>query len=185
MKVERLSIPDLVLIVPKRFGDERGHFSETYNAKRLREIGVDAPFVQDNQSLSRAKGTLRGLHCQVAPNVQGKLIRAVHGTIWDVAVDIRAGSPHFGKWAAATLTAEGGEQLWVPPGFLHGFVTILPDTEIFYKVTGEYDPAAERGVIWNDPALAIPWPLSGDPVLSEKDKTLPEFTAARDWFAAG
>jgi dTDP-4-dehydrorhamnose 3,5-epimerase len=185
MKVERLAIPDVVLLVPHRYSDARGYFSETYNANRLKETGIDQPFVQDNQSLSRAKGTLRGLHCQIAPNVQGKLVRIVRGAVWDVAVDIRAGSPSFGAWVAATLTADGGEQMWVPHGFLHGFVTLVPDTEIFYKVTAAYDPAAERGVIWNDPTLAIPWPLAGEPVLSDKDKRLPGFAAARDWAVAG
>jgi dTDP-4-dehydrorhamnose 3,5-epimerase len=185
MKVERLAIPDLVLIVPPRLSDARGYFSETYSAKRLTEIGIDRPFVQDNQSVSRLKGTLRGLHCQIPPSVQGKLVRVLHGAMWDVAVDIRAGSPSYGRWAAATLTAEGGEQMWVPGGFLHGFVTLAPDTEIFYKVTADYDPAAERGVIWNDPSLAIPWPLAGDPVLSDRDRSLPDFTATQGWFADG
>lgn len=184
MRVERLAIPDIMLIVPQRFGDQRGYFAETYNAKRLATVGIDQTFVQDNQSLSRPKGTLRGLHCQVAPCAQGKLVRVVNGAAWDVAVDIRAGSSSYGKWAAATLTAEGGEQLWIPSGFLHGFLTLAPDTEIFYKVTSDYDRASERGVIWNDAALGIPWPLDGDPVLSDKDKILPPFAAARDWFPA-
>lgn len=185
MKVERLALPDVLLIVPRRFGDARGHFSETYSARRLKEIGIDQSFVQDNQSLSRAKHTLRGLHCQIGSNAQGKLVRALHGAIWDVAVDIRSGSPSYGRWVAAALTAEGGEQMWVPRGFLHGFVTLAPDTEIFYKVTAEYDPTTERGVIWNDPGLAIPWPIAGEPVLSDKDKSLPNFAAARGWFADG
>lgn len=185
MKVEQLAIPEVLLIVPRRFGDARGFFSETYNAKRLAAIGIDLPFIQDNQSLSRSKGTLRGLHCQVAPHVQGKLVRAVRGAIWDVAVDIRPRSPSFGRWAAATLTADAGEQIWVPPGFLHGFVTLVPDTEIFYKVTADYDPASERGVIWNDPSLSLPWPLEGDPILSDKDKVLPEFGEVRDWPVLG
>lgn len=182
MQVKHLDIPDVILVVPRRFGDARGHFSETFNAKRLAEIGIDRPFVQDNQSLSRPKGTLRGLHCQIAPSIQGKLVRVIRGAVWDVAVDARPGSPSYGRWAAATLTADIGEQLWVPPGFLHGFVTIEPDTEVFYKVTSDYDPGAERGVIWNDPTLALPWPLDGEPVLSEKDKLLPGFEAATDWF---
>lgn len=182
MKVERLEIPDVVLVVPRRFGDARGHFSETYNLKRLAEIGIDRPFVQDNQSLSRTKGTLRGLHCQVAPHAQGKLVRVVRGAVWDVAVDIRNGSPSYGRWVAATLTEAEGEQLWIPDGFLHGFVTLVPDTEIFYKVTADYSPSDERGIVWNDPTLNIPWPVESAPVLSEKDKLLPNFAAARDWF---
>lgn len=184
MKVERLAIPDLVLIVPRRFADERGHFAETYAARRFADIGIDRPFVQDNQSLSRAAGTLRGLHCQIAPFAQGKLVRVLRGSIWDVAVDIRGGSPSYGKWEAVTLTASGGEQLWIPPGFLHGFLTLESDTEIFYKVTRDYNPASERGVIWNDPSLAISWPWQGPPILSDKDKVLPTFAAARGGFAA-
>jgi dTDP-4-dehydrorhamnose 3,5-epimerase len=184
LKVERLAIPDVMLVVPKRFGDVRGHFAETYTAKRFAEIGIDRPFVQDNQSLSRPKGTLRGLHCQVAPFVQGKLVRVVRGAAWDVAIDIRGGSPNYGKWVAAKLTVDGGEQLWIPPGFLHGFVTLEPDTEIFYKVTSDYDRASERGVIWNDRTLNIPWPVDGEPVLSDRDKLLPPFAAAREWSAA-
>jgi dTDP-4-dehydrorhamnose 3,5-epimerase len=174
----------VLLIVPRRFTDARGHFAETYNAKRLTEIGIDRAFIQDNQSLSRSKGTLRGLHCQIAPFVQGKLVRVVRGAAWDVAVDIREGSPSYGRWAAATLTAEGGEQLWVPPGFLHGFLTLAADTEIFYKVTGDYDRSSERGVIWNDTTLGIPWPIAYKPILSDKDGLLPSFAAARGWFAA-
>lgn len=182
MKVEPLNIPDVILIVPQRHTDVRGYFAETYTAKRFAEIGIDRPFVQDNQSLSRPKGTLRGLHCQIAPFAQGKLVRVLRGAVWDVVVDIRAGSPSYGKWTAATLTAERGEQLWVPAGFLHGFLTLAADTEIFYKVTHYYDRASERGVIWNDAALDIPWPVEGEPVLSHKDMTLPTFAAASDWF---
>ncbi len=182
MNVERLEIADVILIVPRRFGDARGHFSETYNFRRLAEIGIDRSFVQDNQSLSRTKGTLRGLHCQVAPNAQGKLVRVVRGAVWDVAVDIRNGSPSYGRWVAATLTEADGEQLWIPAGFLHGFLTLVPDTEIFYKVTVEYSPRDERGIIWNDATLNIPWPVEGGPVLSERDKLLPNFAAAHDWF---
>lgn len=184
MQVQRLAIPDLMLVVPRRFADPRGHFAETYTATRFAEIGIDRPFVQDNQSLSRAAGTLRGLHCQIAPSAQGKLVRVLRGSIWDVAVDIRSGSPYYGKWIGVTLTADGGEQLWIPEGFLHGFLTLEPDTEILYKVTREYDPASERGVMWNDPALRIDWPRRDEPTLSEKDKGLPPFAAARNWFPA-
>lgn len=182
MKAERLAIPDLALIVPRRFADTRGHFAETYTARRFAELGIDQPFVQDNQSLSRDAGTLRGLHCQVAPFAQGKLVRVLRGSVWDVAVDIRGSSPSYGKWVGVTLTAAGGEQIWIPPGFLHGFQTLEPDTEIFYKVTQDYHPASERGVMWNDPSLSLPWPWPGEPILSDKDKSLPPFSAARAWF---
>ena len=174
MKVERLAIPDVILLTPPRFGDARGFFSETYNAHRFAEAGVDAHFMQDNQSLSARKGTLRGLHCQIEPNVQGKLVRCVKGAIWDVAVDIRHGSPSYGRHVAAVLSAENWSQLWVPGGFLHGFCTLEPDAEVIYKVTADYDRAAERGVIWNDPDLNIGWPVaSGEAVLSDKDEKLP------------
>ncbi len=183
MKVERLAIPDVMLITPPRFGDARGFFSETFNAARLQAAGIAGPFVQDNQSLSRAKGVVRGLHCQVAPRAQGKLVRVVKGAIWDVAVDIRGGSPTYGQHVAATLSAENWAQLWVPMGFLHGFCTLEPDTEVIYKVTDEYDPALERGVLWNDPTLALPWPVQPDTaVLSDKDRLLPDFAAASAWF---
>jgi dTDP-4-dehydrorhamnose 3,5-epimerase len=169
-----LAIADVLLITPKRHGDARGWFSETWSRKALMAAaGVDTQFVQDNQAFNAVKGTLRGLHFQKAPHAQGKLVRVLKGAIYDVAVDIRPGSPSYGKWVGATLTAEAGEQLWVPRGFAHGYVTIADDTELFYKVDGDYAPALEGGVIWNDPDLAIDWPLDGDPVLSEKDKVLP------------
>jgi dTDP-4-dehydrorhamnose 3,5-epimerase len=173
------------LITPPRFGDERGYFSETYSAPRLAAAGLTAPFLQDNQSLSRARFTLRGLHCQVAPFVQGKLVRVIRGSIWDVAVDARAGSPTFGQYAGAELSAENGSQLWVPPGFLHGFCTLEADTEVMYKVTALYDRASERGVMWNDLTLALPWPVEpAEVVLSDKDKVLPGWDSAAAWFAA-
>ena len=186
MHVESLNIPDVKRITPKRFGDSRGFFCETFVAPKLAvEAGITLTFMQDNQSFSAAVGTLRGLHCQVAPFVQGKLVRVLRGAIWDVAVDARPGSSTFGQWAAATLSAENFAQLWVPPGFLHGFCTLEPDTEVFYKVTAPYDRAAERGIIWNDPTLALPWPLpGGEAVLSDKDKVLPAWSAAANWFAA-
>lgn len=185
MQIQRLDIPDVVLITPQRFGDGRGFFAETWSAPKLAQAGIHATFVQDNQSFSAAVGTLRGLHCQVGAHVQGKLVRVLRGAIWDVAVDARHASPTFGKWAAATLSAENFAQLWVPPGFLHGFCTLEPDTEVFYKVTDVYDRTGERGVIWNDAALALPWKLPpGGPVLSDKDQVLPGWDAARDWFTA-
>lgn len=183
MRIESLAVADVKLFVPRRFSDSRGHFAETFSVPRFAEAGLADPFVQDNQSYSAARGTIRGLHCQVAPFVQGKLVRVVHGAIWDVAVDARAGSQSYGHWAAAVLTAAEGEQLWVPPGFLHGFVTLEPDTEVLYKVTALYDRASERGVIWNDPDLALPWPVpEADVVLSDKDKILPRFGEAAGWF---
>ena len=183
MKVEKLAIPEVILLTPPRFGDARGFFSEVFNVRRFAAAGVDLPFVQDNQSLSAKTGTIRGLHCQIAPSVQGKLVRCVRGAIWDVAVDIRHGSPSFGQHVAAVLSAENGCQLWVPGGFLHGFCTLEPDTEVIYKVTAEYDRTAERGVIWNDRDLALPWPVAeAEAVLSDKDVTLPHLAACDFWF---
>lgn len=182
--VQRMSIPDVILVTPPRYGDSRGFFSETFNLKRFAKAGIGLPFIQDNQSLSQAPGTLRGLHCQVAPHPQGKLVRCIKGAIWDVAVDARRASPTFGQWCAAELSAENWAQLWVPPGFLHGFCTLVPDTEVIYKVTGEYDRASERGVIWDDPTLALPWPLpDSGPQLSDKDKLLPRWQDAGELFA--
>jgi dTDP-4-dehydrorhamnose 3,5-epimerase len=183
MNVEKLAIPEVILLTPPRFGDARGFFSETFHARRFAEAGVTGPFVQDNHSLSARKGTIRGLHCQIAPSVQGKLVRCLRGAIWDVAVDIRHGSPTFGQHVGAVLSAENWRQLWVPGGFLHGFCTLEPDTEVLYKVTGDYDRAAERGVIWNDSVLALPWPVAPeDVVLSDKDKDLPRLADCDAWF---
>ncbi|MGA0606182.1 dTDP-4-dehydrorhamnose 3,5-epimerase [Phenylobacterium sp. VNQ135] len=171
--ISPLALPDVLLITPKRFGDVRGWFSETWSRKAMSAAGVDTEFVQDNQALNTKKGTLRGLHFQKAPHAQGKLVRVLQGAIFDVAVDIRPGSPTYGQWAGATLTAEKGEQLWVPRGFAHGYVTLVDDTMLFYKVDGLYAPETEGGLIWNDPDLGIAWPLDGEPVLSEKDQILP------------
>ncbi|MDB5474703.1 MAG: rfbC [Phenylobacterium sp.] len=168
-----LAIPEVLLITPKRHGDARGWFAETWSEKLMREAGLSHPFVQDNQAFNARKGTVRGLHFQTAPHAQGKLVRVIRGAIWDVAVDVRTGSASFGRWAAAELTAAGGEQLFVPRGFAHGYVTLSDDTELFYKVDGQYAPQLEGGVAWNDPDLALPWPLTGEPVLSDKDRGLP------------
>ena len=174
MNVEHLRVPGLVLVTPPRFGDARGFFSEVFKLDAFREAGVTLPFVQDNQSLSRERGVIRGLHCQVGAHPQGKLVRCIKGAIWDVAVDARRGSPTYGQWDAAELSAENWAQLWVPPGFLHGFCTLQGGTEVIYKVTDVYDRASERGVIWNDPHLALPWPVSDtEAVLSDKDRALP------------
>ena len=162
------------LIKPSKFGDERGWFMETYNAARYAEQGVSVTFVQDNHSMSAEVGTLRGLHFQSPPHGQDKLVRCVRGRIWDVAVDIRKGSPTWGQWVGAELTEENGHQLFVPIGFAHGFITLEPNTEVQYKCSGLYAPGCEGGVTWNDPALALPWALPpGGPILSAKDKILP------------
>jgi dTDP-4-dehydrorhamnose 3,5-epimerase len=180
---ERLAIPEVLLVTPPRFGDERGFFSETWNAARYAEAGIAAQFVQDNHSHSAGPGTLRGLHCQVSPSVQGKLVRVVRGAIWDVAVDLRVGSPTYGRHVAAELSAENWAQLWIPGGFLHGYCTLVPDTEVIYKVDAGYDRAAERGVIWDDPDLAVPWPVTAAAaVLSEKDRKLPRLADCDPWF---
>ncbi|MCP1203472.1 dTDP-4-dehydrorhamnose 3,5-epimerase [Acetobacter oryzoeni] len=183
MKSERLAIPDVILMTPPRFGDNRGFFSETYNIERMREAGITEPFVQDNQSLSRQKGVIRGLHCQLDPFAQGKLVRCTRGAIWDVAVDARTGSPTYGKWVAAELSEENWSQLWIPPGFLHGFCTLTENAEVQYKCTALYSKASERAVIWNSTELGIDWPVKAeDAVLSEKDLLAPEFSAAKGWF---
>ncbi|WP_298281473.1 dTDP-4-dehydrorhamnose 3,5-epimerase [Acidocella sp.] len=184
MNIRPLRIPEVKLITPPKFGDSRGFFSETWSAAKLRAQGFDEIFVQDNHSYSATTGTIRGLHCQVAPFVQGKLVRVVRGAIWDVAIDIRHGSPTYGQWAAAELSAENWAQLWIPGGFLHGFCTLAPDTEVIYKVTADYDKASERAVIWNDPDLALPWPVApGTEALSDKDKQAPKLSALSEpWF---
>lgn len=164
----------VVKVTPKRFGDARGWFSETYQRDRFKALGVDADFVQDNQSMSAAAGTLRGIHFQTPPHAQAKLVRCLKGRIWDVAVDLRRGSPTYAKWVGAELTAERGEQLYVPVGFGHAFVTLEPDCEVAYKTSDFYAPDCDGGIIWNDPDLAIAWPLNGTaPLLSDKDTKLP------------
>ena len=169
----------VTLIRPRRFGDERGWFAETYNRERYAALGIGVEFVQDNHSMSRDAGVLRGLHWQAPPHGQAKLVRCVRGRIWDVAVFARGGSPTFGMWVAAVLSAANGHQLFVPVGFAHGFVTLEPGTEVEYKVSAPYAPQAEGGVIWNDPGLALPWPLDGGaPILSPKDELLGRLSEA-------
>ncbi len=164
------AIPDVVLITPRVFSDSRGFFKETCHAARMREAGLP-DFVQDNESCSRS-GVMRGLHYQLQPHAQGKLVHVARGSVWDVAVDIRKGSPTFGSWVGTTLTADNHAMLWIPPGFAHGFVALEDDTLFLYKCSALYDPAAERGIRWNDPALAIAWP-AGVSCVSPKDAALP------------
>jgi dTDP-4-dehydrorhamnose 3,5-epimerase len=179
----RLAIPDVILVQPKRFGDHRGFFEETFHAARYAEGGIEGPFVQDNHSLSAEVGTLRGLHFQTEPSPQGKLVRCTRGRIVDVAVDIRKGSPTYGQHVAEELSAENGRQLWVPVGFAHGFATLEPNTEVQYKVTGYYDPDADAGMAWDDPALGIDWRLGGRaPVLSDKDTKHHVLSELPDYF---
>jgi dTDP-4-dehydrorhamnose 3,5-epimerase len=185
MQVEALPLAGLTRLTPPRFGDERGFFSETFNMAAFQELtATRTVFVQDNQSLSRQAGVLRGLHCQRPPFAQAKLVRVTRGRIFDVAVDIRKSSPTFGRWAATELSAENWAQLFVPEGFLHGFYTLEPDTEVHYKVNAYYAPDHETGVIWNDPQIGIEWPLSqAIPTLSGKDKGLPRFADFNSPFA--
>lgn len=166
--VEKTPIDGLLVLTPRRFADERGFFSESWNRRALREHGVDLPeFVQDNHSLSKRAGTLRGLHFQSPPHAQGKLVRCGRGSLFDVAVDIRRGSRTFGQWFGAELSFENGRQLWIPAGFLHGFVTREDNTEVVYKCTDHYAPECDGTVLWD--SAGIDWGLSGPPVLSQKD----------------
>lgn len=169
MKTKNTALSGVVLITPKRFGDHRGFFSETYNRRAYAELGVHSEFVQDNHSLSVSVGTVRGLHFQAPPEAQAKLVRCGRGAIFDVAVDIRQGSPTYGQWVGHELSAENGAQLYIPEGFAHGFATMEADSEIIYKCSDYYAPEAEGAVRWNDPDIGIDWPLTGAPVLSDKD----------------
>lgn len=175
LNVTETSIPGLLVIEPKVFADARGFFMETYHAGRFRQAGIDVQFVQDNYSRS-AKGVLRGLHYQ-EPNAQGKLIRCTRGALFDVAVDIRAGSPHFGKWFGLELTEENRKMLWVPAGFAHGFCALTDDADLIYKCTALYDPASDRSILWNDPDIGIDWPIRS-PILSPKDAAAPRLKHA-------
>lgn len=167
----------VLVLVPPRISDERGWFSETWNKARLAGTGVNIDFCQDNQSLSRGVRTLRGLHFQAPPFAQAKLVRCVRGSIFDVAVDLRRDSPTFAHWQGLTLSAENGKQLLIPVGYAHGFLTLEPDSEIAYKVDNYYSAECDGGVIWNDPAIGIDWPLSECvPVLSAKDARLPSIS---------
>ncbi|AWB08136.1 dTDP-4-dehydrorhamnose 3,5-epimerase (plasmid) [Azospirillum humicireducens] len=183
MDVLSLDIPDVKIIRPKKFGDHRGFFSETYTKKTFEAAGLHHDFVQDNHSLSAEVGTVRGLHFQLPPFAQDKLVRVVRGAILDVAVDIRKGSPSFGRHVSAVISAAEWNQILVPVGFAHGFCTLEPDTEVIYKVTNYYSPEHDRGLLWNDPALGIDWPVTADKArLSDKDHKHPPLARLGDLF---
>lgn len=187
MEVRQLAIPEVKLLIPRILRDDRGWFCETYNARTLAEVtGIADTFVQDNHALSAARGTIRGLHFQTPPHAQGKLVRVVRGALFDVAVDIRHGSPTFGRHVSAVLDATGGAQLWVPEGFAHGYCTLEADTEVLYKVTRHYAPDCDKGLSWNDPAIGIQWPVDASAaVLSGKDNALPLLTQLPAYFHYG
>lgn len=174
MEVTATQIPGVLLLRPHYVQDARGYFVEIYSVRAARAVGLKSEFVQDNQALSRKSGTVRALHFQGPPHAQAKLLRVLHGRIYDVAVDLRTGSPTYGRWTAATLTAQDGEQMFIPHGFAHGYCTLEADTEVAYKVDDYYAPECELGLAWDDPTLAINWPVaSTDAVLSDKDRKLP------------
>jgi dTDP-4-dehydrorhamnose 3,5-epimerase len=167
MKIIQTELPDVLILEPRRFSDARGYFFEAYNERSFASAGIPEQFVQDNQSHSK-KGVLRGLHFQVA-QAQGKLVRAINGEIFDVAVDLRRGSPSLGRWIGVRLSAASHQMIWIPKGFAHGFYTLSDSADVHYKVTDFYAPEHERTLLWNDPEIAIDWPLGGEPILSEKD----------------
>ncbi len=179
-KFERLEIPEVLLVEPVIFEDERGFFAETYKYSDFERMGIKYDFVQDNHSSSK-KRVLRGLHYQLEPKAQGKLVRIIRGAVFDVAVDIRKGSSTYGRWVGEVLSVENRKMLWVPPGFAHGFVTLEDSTEIFYKTTEEYSPGHDRGIIWNEPEIGIAWPVK-DPLVSPKDAKLPSLRDAENNF---
>ncbi len=177
MKITSLNIPEVLVLEPQKFGDDRGYFSEVFNQKQLIQAGADLDWVQDNHAMSRDAGTLRGLHFQLPPHAQSKLVRVVRGSIFDVAVDIRKGSPTYGEWVSATISAKAWNQILIPAGFAHGYLTLEPATEVLYKVDNYYAPDADKGLLWSDPDIAIDWPLTPtSPVLSDKDRNLPRLT---------
>lgn len=179
---EPLEIPEVVLVQPSRYTDERGFFEESYRASAFVEAGIEARFVQDNLARSH-RGVLRGLHYQIPPAAQGKLVGTVSGRIYDVAVDLRVGGATYGRWVGATLDADEGQLLWIPPGFAHGYVVLSDVADVRYKVTAEYRPELDRGVLWNDPAIGVDWPVS-DPVVSAKDQGQPTLDACDNPFRA-
>jgi dTDP-4-dehydrorhamnose 3,5-epimerase len=175
MKVVPTDLPEVLILEPKVHGDSRGFFYESFQAKRYAEIGISGPFVQDNLSRS-VRGTLRGLHFQ-EPRAQGKLVQVLRGTVWDVAVDVRRGSPRFGRWVGLELAETPPRQLWIPPGFAHGFCVLSESADFFYKCTELYAPECDRSVAWDDPAIGIAWPVN-DPLLSAKDRGAPRLANA-------
>jgi len=179
---QHMRIPDVLLIEPQRFEDERGFFAEIYKLSAFSAGGVSATFVQDNHSHS-VEGVLRGLHYQKDPKAQGKLVSAIQGRIFDVGVDIRRGSPTYGQWVGAILSHDSGRMLYIPPGFAHGFCVLSSEADVIYKVTTEYAPELDRGIVWDDPRIGIEWPIS-DPILSSKDAGLPSLENADNNFVA-
>jgi dTDP-4-dehydrorhamnose 3,5-epimerase len=184
VSTERFRIPGPLLVQVRRFEDARGFFSETYNARAFAEAGIGSVFVQDNHSLSREKGTVRGLHFQRPPHAQEKLVRVARGRILDVAVDLRRGSPNYGEHIEVELDDRDGRQIYIPAGFAHGFCTLEPDTEVIYKVTDFWTPASEDGLLWSDPALAIAWPDFAGAQIAAKDAALPPLHALDTPFVA-
>jgi len=183
LETQTLKIPEIVRLTPEIFRDERGFFSETYNCKRLEDAGIVEHFVQDNHSLSADRHVVRGLHYQLPPHAQAKLVRVARGMIFDVAVDIRKGSPTFGQHVSSILSSQNWRQLWIPKGFAHGFCTLEPETEVIYKVSDYYAPDCDRGLAWDDPELGIDWPVTpGAAILSEKDSHHPRLAEVSDRF---
>jgi dTDP-4-dehydrorhamnose 3,5-epimerase len=183
MQIEPLEIPDIFLIKPTKHGDQRGFFSETFRSDAFARRGIEAAFVQDNHVHSTQKGVLRGLHFQSPPHAQGKLVRCMRGAILDVGVDIRVGSPTYGRHVAVELSAANWHQLWIPPGFAHGYITLEDHCEVIYKVTNYYAPECDRGIAWDDPALGIDWRLfPTEIILSDKDRRQPRLADAAPSF---
>lgn len=185
IKFIRTKLDGVIILEPKVFGDHRGWFMESYNKEVFLKNGINIEFVQDNQSFSATKGTLRGLHYQMNPKAQTKLVRCTKGSIYDVAVDIRKGSPTYGEWFGIELSAENKKQLLVPKGFAHGFMTLTENVEVQYKVDEYYSPECDRGIIWNDPTIGVEWPMDLKPILSEKDEKAPLFEQAENNFIYG
>jgi dTDP-4-dehydrorhamnose 3,5-epimerase len=177
-----LTLPGLILVEVTRHGDARGFFAETYRESAFRAAGIELPFVQDNHSRSTC-GVLRGLHYQLPPKPQGKLIRVIQGEVFDVVVDLRRGSPGYGRWVGTRLLGDDGRLLWIPPGFAHGFLVLSESVDLIYKVTAEFDAGLDRGIRWNDPAIGIEWPTDA-PVLSPRDQALPTLANAENPFVA-
>ncbi len=184
MEIQSFAIADVKMLVPRHIGDDRGYFAETFRADLFSEQCGDHVFVQDNESLSAKVGTIRGLHFQSDPHAQGKLVRCTAGALFDVAVDIRRGSPTYGTWVGETLTPSNGRQLWIPRGFAHGFCTLEPDTVIAYKVTDYYSADCDKGLMWDDPDIGVAWPDIANPdTLSSKDRNQPRLAAIQTYFS--